>query len=224
MDPCEIASRIDNTLIKPLATESMLLDFCLKSVRYRFNAIYVPQWFLLKAIECVSGVIGVATVVNFPHGTGSIDVKVKEVKWAVEIGASAVDYVINLGKAAEGDYDYLEKEARAIKDAAGKVIVKAIIEIENFSPKEVEKIVESLISGGVDYIKTSTGYGKRGVKVDDVILLKNIIGDRAGIKAAGGVRTLDQAVSLFEAGADLIGTSSGINIVEEAVRAAKNPI
>ncbi len=219
MDPCELARRIDNTLIRPNATVDELKRFCMDSVRYPFNAVYVPLWFLPKA----AGILEVAgltpaTVIGFPHGTEPIELKVSEARWAVSRGAGAVDYVINISMGKSGNYSYIFEEAEKIVKASEGAVVKAIVEVGYFNKDELKGLVEALIDAGVHYIKTSTGFGPRGVSVEDVRLLKTLIGGRARIKAAGGIRDLDYALRLLQEGADLLGTSSGIKIVREAVQ------
>ena len=217
MNPCDLARRIDNTLLKPYVGKNELETFCKASIRYGFNAVYVPPWFLPRATEILE-IAGVtpATVAGFPQGTQPIDIKVREVKWAVSNGARAVDYVINIAAAKDKNYKYVFSEAESIMSVAGDATIKAIIEIGYFDYEELKELVDTLIDAGVHYIKTSTGFGPSGADPADVRLIREVVGDRIGIKAAGGIRTLSQLLKLLEAGADVIGTSSAYQIVHEA--------
>ncbi len=160
--------------------------------------------------------IKVCTVVGFPLGTNTIETKLFEARRALEDGAEELDVVMNLGMIKSGNYAYVEEELNKILDVAKGVVVKIIIETGYLTVEEMGKVCEVVVKAGVDYIKTCTGFGPRGVSLDDVRLIKGFTGGRVGIKAAGGIRTYEQAVSLIEAGATRLGTSHSLKILKGA--------
>ncbi|MEM2910628.1 MAG: deoxyribose-phosphate aldolase, partial [Nitrososphaerota archaeon] len=187
------------------------------AVRHGFYAVCVSPCFVKLASELLLTTgIKVCTVVGFPLGTNTIETKLFEARRALEDGAEELDVVMNLGMIKSGNYAYVEEELNKILDVAKGVVVKIIIETGYLTVEEMGKVCEVVVKAGVDYIKTCTGFGPRGVSLDDVRLIKGFTGGRVGIKAAGGIRTYEQAVSLIEAGATRLGTSHSLKILKGA--------
>jgi deoxyribose-phosphate aldolase len=159
--------------------------------------------------------VKVTTVVGFPLGMDLTDAKVFEAMRCALAGADDLDIVMNVGAAKDGDWDFVRKDLSDIVAATGGLVRKVIIETCYLSEDEKKAAVEAVLGAGAEFVKTSTGYGTGGATVADVKLIKSIVGDRAGIKAAGGIKTLKQVEEMVAAGATRIGTSSGVAIVEE---------
>jgi len=157
--------------------------------------------------------VKVAAVVGFPLGAMATDVKVFEAKKAIEDGASEIDMVINVGALKDKDYDLVENEIRRIKEAIGKNVLKVIIETCYLTDEEKVKACELAVNANADFVKTSTGFGTGGATFEDVELMKKTVGDKAKVKASGGVRDFETAKKYIELGAERLGTSSGIAIV-----------
>ena len=155
-----------------------------------------------------------AAVVGFPLGAMSKDVKVFEAKKAIEDGASEIDMVINVAALKDGEYAYVEQEIREIKEAIGNNVLKVIIETCYLTDEEKKKACELSLNAKADFVKTSTGFGTGGATFDDVKLMKSIVGDKAQVKASGGVKDLITAQKYIELGATRLGTSSGIEIIK----------
>ncbi len=153
------------------------------------------------------------TVAGFPLGTSAPEVKAREAALAAQAGAQEVDMVMRVGAACEGRWDIVESDIRAVRSAVPGAVLKVIIETCYLDRARKLRAVEAVVNAGADYVKTSTGFGPSGATVEDVVLLKEAAGGRVKVKAAGGIRTYEDAVSMIEAGADLIGTSNGPSIV-----------
>ena len=211
-----IARFIDQTLLKPDRSEAEVIDFIRRSKKYPFAAIFVlPRWVTLACEELKDTELKVGTVVGFPFGANKTEVKVKETQVAVEDGAKEIDMVIDIGGLKSGDYERVLTDIKEVVAAADGRLVKVIIETAYLTEREKIKACELIIEGGAHFVKTSTGYGPTGATVDDVRLLRRIVGNRVGVKASGGIRTYAQAMDMLRAGASRIGTSTGIEIVEE---------
>lgn len=211
-----IARFIDQTLLKPDRSEAEVIDFIRRSKKYPFAAIFVlPKWVTLACEELKDTELKVGTVVGFPFGANKTEVKVKETQVAVEDGAKEIDMVIDIGGLKSGDYERVLTDIKEVVAAADGRLVKVIIETAYLTEREKIKACELIIEGGAHFVKTSTGYGPTGATVDDVRLLRRIVGNRVGVKASGGIRTYAQAMDMLRAGASRIGTSTGIEIVEE---------
>jgi len=215
----QVAKAIDHTLLYAYASEDDIRKLCGEAVEYGFasvcvNPIYVPLAYnLLKNTD-----IRVCTTIGFPLGSTFKEVKVEEARLAVKEGATEVDMVINIPMLKSGKYDYVEEEIRAVRRAVDNNILKVIIECCYLTDEE--KVIAARIAekAGADYVKTSTGFGSSGAKIEDVKLLKKVLSPHIKIKAAGGIKTGEQAISFLEAGADRIGTSSGVRIIEDLKR------
>ncbi len=211
-----IAGFIDHTLLRADATEEDIRRLCAEAGKYGFYAVCVNPFFVEKARDFLSGSpVKLATVVGFPLGASRTEVKVYEAMRAALSGADELDIVINVGAARDGLWGLVERDIADVVSATEGLVHKAIIEACYLTEDEKRRAVEAVLKAGAAFVKTSTGFGPGGATVGDVRLIKDIAGGRAGIKAAGGIRTLEQARAMVEAGATRIGTSSGVAIVKE---------
>ncbi len=213
-----LAKLIDHTDVRPIATDADIKRLCDEAVKHGFCAVCVQPYFVRLASSLLANESGVkvCTVVGFPFGTNVTDVKVFEVRKAIEDGAEELDVVMNISAVKSGNYAYLEEELNKIMSVAEDTVIKLIIETGYLTVEEMKKVCDIAVKAGVDYIKTCTGFGPRGVSLDDVRLIKEFTGGKVGIKASGGIRTYEQAVSLIEAGATRLGTSRSLKILEGA--------
>jgi deoxyribose-phosphate aldolase len=214
----KLAKLIDHTDVRPIATDADIKRLCDEAVKYGFYAVCVQPYFVKLASRLLADESGVkvCTVVGFPFGLNVTDVKVFEARKAIEDGAEELDVVMNISAVKSGSYDYLEDELNKIMNATEDAVVKLIIETGYLTVEEMRTVCEIAVKAGVDYIKTCTGFGPRGVSLDDVRLIKEFTGGKVGIKASGGIRTYEQAVSLIEAGATRLGTSRSLKVLEGA--------
>jgi deoxyribose-phosphate aldolase len=213
----EINQVIEHTVLGAGATSHDIEAACQAARKYQFRALVVnPIWIpLAKKLLNGSPVI-VVTVIGFPLGAVTTDIKVAEIIRAIHLGASEFDVVMSIGKARDGDWASVANEICLVQQGARDLNLKVIIEGSLLTPAQVAEACRMLGQAGVWAVKTGTGMGPRGVTVDDVRLLKQLVGDSLRIKAAGGIRSYAFAKELIDAGADLIGTSSGPAIMEEA--------
>lgn len=211
----EIASIIDHTNLKATATKADIEKLCLEAKQYGFASVCVNGAYVPLAAELLkdSGV-KVCTVVGFPLGAMSPKAKAYEAKLAVEEGAEEVDMVINVGKAKDGDWEYIEKEIALIKEAISPTLLKVIIETCYLTDEEKINACLAAKKAKADYVKTSTGFGTGGAKPEDVALMRKTVGPDMGVKASGGIHNLEEAKAMVEAGASRLGTSASIAIVE----------
>ncbi len=215
----DIARYIDHTNLRAYATEDDIIRLCDEAKEYGFYAVCVNPYRVRLAKERLEGTdVKVASVIGFPLGATPTDVKVFEAKKALEDGADELDMVINIGALKDGDYEYVRKDIEEVVKVAREkgAIVKVIIETCYLTDEEKVKACELAKEAGAHFVKTSTGFGTGGATVEDVRLMRKVVGPEMGVKAAGGIRTYEQAVAMIEAGATRIGTSSGVKIVEGA--------
>jgi deoxyribose-phosphate aldolase len=213
----DIARIIDHTLLRADATVSDIERLCQEAARYGFCSVCVNPYFVEKARAFLVGTgARVCTVIGFPLGMGLTSVKVYEARACVEAGAEELDIVMNIGATKAGLWDEVRKDLSEIVSATDGLVHKVIIETCYLTADEKKAAAEAVLSSGAQFVKTSTGYGPGGATVEDVRLIKSIVGDRAGIKASGGIKTLGQVREMVEAGATRIGTSSGVAIVQGA--------
>lgn len=212
----DIASKIDHTLLKPEATLDMIEKLCNEALEFSFAAVCVNPYYVKKAKDLLKGSnVKVATVIGFPLGANIKEVKAFEAKKAIEDGADEIDMVINIGALKNKDYKAVKSDIEAVVEAVkGKAIVKVIIETCLLTEEEKTKACELSKEAGADFVKTSTGFSTGGATVEDVKLMKRIIGDTMKIKASGGIRDFETAKAMIEAGASRIGASSSVNIVK----------
>ncbi|PIJ62097.1 deoxyribose-phosphate aldolase [Mesotoga sp. H07pep.5.4] len=211
-----IAKFVDHTLLKADATPKMVEKLCEEAIRFEFWSVCVNTGYLPLVNRSLSGsTIRKTVVIGFPLGQMSREVKGFETSWACDNGADEFDMVINVGLLKSGEYESVFDDiAKVVESARGKT-VKVIIETSLLS--EEEKIVACVISreAGAAFVKTSTGFSGGGATVDDVSLMKFVVGDACKVKASGGVKSREEALAMISAGASRIGTSSGINIVSD---------
>ena len=205
---------IDHTILKAAATKEDVKKLCDEAKKYGFYSVCVNGANVEYAFNQVKDSdVKVAAVVGFPLGAMATDVKVFEAKKAIEDGASEIVMVINVGALKDRNYDCVENEIRKIKEAIGNNILKVIIETCYLTDEEKVKACELSVNANADFVKTSTGFGTGGATFEDVELMKKTVGDKAQVKASGGVKDFETAKKYIELGATRLGTSSGIAIV-----------
>ncbi|MFQ5407140.1 MAG: deoxyribose-phosphate aldolase [Anaerolineales bacterium] len=214
---------IDHTLLKPDATPDQIAQLCYEARRYGFASVCVNPTHVKLCAQLLQGsAVRVCTVIGFPLGATSPEVKSFEAQQAIDDGANEIDMVINIGALKAKDYDTVSGDVRAVVRAshAKDAIVKVIIEAALLTDEE--KVAASLISkeAGADFVKTSTGFGPGGATVADVALMRRVVGPHMGVKAAGGIKSLEDARAMVSAGATRIGASAGVKIVHGEASAA----
>lgn len=215
MNKQELAKMIDHTLLKPDVTEEMIDKLCEEANEYQFASVCVNPTWVSRAFQHLKDTdVKVCTVVGFPLGATAKEVKAFETEKSIENGATEIDMVINNGALKSLQYDVVEEDIKAVVNAArGKALVKVIIETGLLTEEEKVKACELSKKAGADFVKTSTGFGNGAATFDDVELMREIVGPEIGVKASGGVRNKEDAMKMVEAGANRIGASSGIAIV-----------
>lgn len=209
---------IDHTLLKPESTQEQIAKLVSEAKEYDFASVCVnPTWVSYCANELSGTDVKVCTVIGFPLGATTSATKAFEAKEAIENGASEVDMVINIGLLKSGQYQAVEDDIRAVVEASGDKLVKVIIEACLLTDEEKVKACELSVSAGADFVKTSTGFSIHGATVEDVASMRKTVGDKIGVKAAGGARSLADAEAFIAAGATRIGTSAGVAIVNGEV-------
>ena len=207
-----LASYIDHTLLKPVATKADILKLCEEAKQYHFASVCVnPCWVSLCA-EVLKGTgVNVCTVIGFPLGANTSEIKAQEAALAIKQGATEVDMVINIGALKEGNTDYVYQDILAVRKASEGKILKVIIETSYLTDEEKKTVCKLAAKAGADFVKTSTGFSNAGATAEDVKLMKEASGIK--VKASGGVRTREDALKMIEAGASRLGASAGIKIV-----------
>ncbi len=209
----DLSAIIDHTLLRADATRADIEQLCREAVHHRFAAVCVnPCWVTECRRVLGSERIAIAAVVDFPLGAGTPDLKAYGARRAVEMGASELDVMIDIGAMKSGDPARVEAGLRGVREAAPGITIKAILETAMLSRDENIAAARLAMACGADFVKTSTGFAG-GATPDDVRLLRETVGSRIGVKASGGIRTLESALALIEAGASRLGTSSGVAIV-----------
>jgi len=216
MNKKELAAYIDHTLLKPEATIEDIKKLCEEAKRYSFASVCVNPLFVKDCNRILKdSTVKVCTVVGFPLGATTTVTKVEEAKDAIKNGAEELDMVIPIGVLKQGDFNYVENDIRSIVVAAGNnVLIKVIIETCLLTNEEKIKACEIAHKAGAHFVKTSTGFNKAGATVDDVKLMRTIVGNGMGVKAAGGIRDYQTALTMIKAGANRIGASASVKIVE----------
>lgn len=210
-------SYIDHTLLKADASEKDIKKLCKEAKEYEFFSVCVNPCFVKSARKYLKGSdVKVCTVIGFPLGANTTKTKLFEAKRAVAEGADEIDVVFNISKFKDRKYNYVSKELSKIVDLCKKkVLVKVIIETCYLTKEEILEACKLVYECGVDYVKTSTGYGKDGANLDDVRMMREVCKNKLKIKASGGIKTLKQVEDFILAGAERIGTSSGVAIMNE---------
>lgn len=213
----ELNSIIDHTLLKTDATEAQIKTLCKEAKEYKFASVCVsPIWISLAAKELEGSNVDICTVIGFPQGTMTTETKAFETEDAIANGATEVDMVISVGKVKDKDFNYVQNDIEAVvKAAKGKALVKVIIETCLLTDEEKNKVCKLAKVAGADFVKTSTGFSNGGATVDDIALMRKVVGEDMGVKASGGVGTREVALAMVEAGATRLGASRGIDIVKE---------
>lgn len=214
----ELAARIDHAVLKPTATERDVVEACVLARRERIASVVVKPFYVVRTVKLLEGSgVAVATVIGFPHGGQPPEVKVATATNALRDGARELDMVINIGALLDDDFPTIEREVRMVVGLAhaNGAVVKVIIETGYLDDAHKAIAARIAAQAGADFVKTSTGFGPEGATVEDVRLLRQVVGDHVGVKAAGGIRTLDDALGLISAGADRLGTSSTAEILDE---------
>lgn len=210
----ELNKYIDHTNLKQDMSEQDLIKLVDEAKEYDFFSICINPCWVKQASELLAGSnTKVCSVIGFPLGANTTNIKVLEAKEAIENGASEIDMVINISKLKDKDYEYVYNEIKQIKEAIGNNVLKVIIEACLLTNEEKTIACQIIMKAGANFVKTSTGMSTGGATVEDVKLMKEVVGDTTLIKAAGGVRTYEDAISMIEAGANRIGTSGGVKIV-----------
>jgi deoxyribose-phosphate aldolase len=219
MSAARLARTIDHTLLKPEATADQISVLCREAIAYHFAAVCIHPTYVALCREQLEGTdVKIATVVGFPLGATLPEVKAYEAQRVIAVGASEVDMVLNVGALKGGDYELVYRDIGAVVQAchARSALLKVIIEAALLSTEEKVAACTLAQTAGADYVKTSTGFGPGGAKVEDVALMRRTVGAEMGIKAAGGIRTYADALAMIAAGATRIGASAGVKIVQEA--------
>ncbi len=207
---------IDHTILKATATKEQIINLCAEAVKYDFKSVCVNPCWVSLAHELLHGTgVLVCTVIGFPLGANTKAVKAFETVDAIKDGADEVDMVINIGQAKAHNYEYVYEDIKAVVDAANGVTTKVIIETCYLTDEEKVEVCKCAKRAGADFVKTSTGFGTAGANSDDVKLMRETVGPDMGVKASGGVHNRADFDKMIKAGANRIGASSGVKIMEE---------
>ena len=221
-----IARLIDHTILKAEAVREEVKAVCDEALRYEFASVCVnPYWVRFVAAELRGSIVKVCTVIGFPLGATSTAAKVAETRAALADGAQEIDMVINVGALRGGEPVVVESDIRSVVEAshAGGAIVKVIIETALLTDAQKIQACQLAQVAGADFVKTSTGFSKSGATVEDIALMRQTVGPSMGVKASGGVRTLEDVKAMVAAGATRIGASAGVRIVEAVASAGPVP-
>lgn len=213
MENKDIFKRIDHTVLKAVTEWKDIQKLCDEALKYNTASVCVPPSYIERIRIEYGDKINICTVIGFPLGYNTTEAKVFEAKQAIADGANELDMVVNLGDVKNGDFDKITEEIKQLKKIAGNKILKVIIETCYLTEEEKIKLCGCVTKAGADYIKTSTGFGTAGAKIEDIELFKKHIGKDVKIKAAGGVKTKEDLEMFINAGCDRIGTSSAISIL-----------
>lgn len=212
----ELNQYIDHTLLKADVKKEQIKNLCEEAKQYSFASVCVNPTWVSYAKKCLKDShVKVCTVIGFPLGATTSEVKAFEAKNAIENGAEEIDMVINIGALKDGNDELVKKDIQSVVEAAdGKAVVKVIIETCLLTDEEKVRACKIAMNAGADFVKTSTGFSTGGANFADVQLMRKTVGEKMGVKASGGIRTLEDAKKMIEAGATRIGTSSGVAIVK----------
>jgi deoxyribose-phosphate aldolase len=216
MPEWNLPSLIDHTVLRPEATKADVLRLCREAKEHRFTVIFVPPCYVDEAVASVAGAaVRVGIPIGFPLGGHTTKAKVAEAVEAVARGASVLDMVINVSRLKSGDHDEVRRDIAEVVTATPNIEHKVILETCYLTQQEKLTACRLAVEAGADYVKTSTGFGAAGATVEDVRLMKTAVAGRAKVKASGGIRDWKTAQAMLEAGADRIGTSASLKIMEE---------
>ena len=222
----EFAKTVDHTLLKPNIQEQDVVDLCEEAAQHHFAAVCVPPCYVRRSAKELRGVdVKVATVISFPFGADTVAVKSAAIRDAIVGGASELDVVMNLSRFQSGDFNYVADELNSLNQEIGvvamnngltDVVMKVIIETAYLTDKMKRLVTRIVASSGADFVKTSTGFAPSGATVEDVSLLREEAPEGVAVKASGGIRTLQDAMDLLNAGASRLGMSSSVDVMKEA--------
>ncbi len=215
-EPSALARYVDHTLLKPEASQDQVRKICDEAKKYRFASVCVnPNHIKFVADQLAGSGVAPCVVVGFPLGATLPEVKAEETNTVITLGAKEVDMVVNIGAIKSGDWALVKRDIEAVVNVArGRSLVKVIIETCLLTDEEKVKVCTIAKLAGADFVKTSTGFSTGGATAEDVALMRKTVGKDMGVKASGGVKDYNSAVAMLKAGANRLGTSSGINIVE----------
>lgn len=214
MELKEILRKCDHTLLRQTATWEEIKEICDDGEKYGVASVCIPPCFVKQAKEYLQDSVPVCTVIGFPNGYNTTEVKVFETEKAVEDGAEEIDMVINVGKVKEKDFAFVEEEIRRVKTACKGKTLKVIIETCLLTDDEKKEMCKVVTNAGADFIKTSTGFSTAGATFDDIKLFKQYVGEGVKIKAAGGISSIGDAEEFIRLGADRLGTSRIVKIAK----------
>ena len=215
MNKQEIMNKVDHTILSTTATWEQVRAICDQGMKYNAASVCIPPRYVRKAAKYVGRKLKICTVIGFPNGYQTPEVKVFETEDAVRCGADEIDMVINLGMVKAGDWEGVLEEIKAVKASCAGRILKVIVEACQLTQEEKIAACRVVSMAGADFIKTSTGFSTGGATVEDVALFKQHISPNVRIKAAGGIRTFEQAQAMIDAGADRIGASALAALMEK---------
>lgn len=208
----EMLGKVDHTQLKPYATWEDIHRLCDEALEYRTASVCVPPAYIKRIHDTYGDRLNICTVVGFPLGYSVTAAKLAETQQALADGCSEIDMVVNISDVKNGDFDKVETEIRALKDACGSHILKVIVETCYLTQEEKIAMCRAVTNAGADYIKTSTGFGTGGATGEDVELFRKYIGPEVKIKAAGGIATLEDLEMFLELGCERVGTSRAVGL------------
>ena len=213
----KINKLIDHTYLKAFGTKAEIETLLEEAMQYDFKSVCVNPFWVKKASEALKNTdVLVCTVIGFPLGANTKEVKVFETIDAIKNGADEIDMVLNIGKVKEQDFDYIYEEVKAVKEACQERTLKVILETCYLTKEEIRLSSEACMKANADFVKTSTGFGTGGALIEDVMIMKEVAKEKE-VKASGGVRSIEDVTQMVEAGATRIGTSSGVKLVQGLV-------
>lgn len=206
----------DHTILKADATAEQIEKVCREAIEYDFASVCVNQYRTKMVADILRDTdVKVCTVVGFPLGAVSTAVKKYEAECAMNDGADEIDMVINIGALKDGDYDYVLSDIKGVRETCTDITLKVIIETCLLNDEEKRQACVIAEKAGADFVKTSTGFSTGGAKTEDVAIMRDTVGDRLGVKTSGGIHTYDEAMSMINAGADRLGTSATLDILNK---------
>ncbi len=210
-----ILPHVDHTQLKPYATWNDIKKLCGEAIEYKTASVCVPPCYIKRIHDIYKDKLNICTVIGFPLGYSVTAAKIAEAEQAITDGASELDMVVNISDVKNGNYEAVENEIRALKKVAGNKVLKVIVETCYLTEDEKKAMCRAVTNAGADYIKTSTGFGTCGATMEDVLLFKENIGTGVKIKAAGGIRSVEDMEAFLDAGCDRLGTSSAVSLINE---------
>lgn len=214
MDTRKILGHVDHTLLKAFATWEDIQVICEEAIEYQTASVCIPACYIKRIHETYGDKVNICTVVGFPLGYSSTAGKVAETEQALLDGANEIDMVINISDVKNGDFAAVTDEIRTLKEVVGDKVLKVIIETCYLTKDEKIAMCKAVTEAGADYIKTSTGFGTGGATMEDILLFKEHIGPNVKMKAAGGVKSVEDLKAFIDAGCDRIGTSSAVKLIK----------